>query len=576
MNIESQRNQWPHRVAALRVAALGYEEELWGPIGYQVNPDGSLNDGYAKDGHDRFSPTAVNPPSSSSARPKVTWKRDEGAHPSLDLGLNDHIEFKEDEHSPALYRLPLDRHPVKLYRGLSMDLYNPEIRRALFGNEREEGNNKPDYIAPDHPILPGMPNDDEIASPTHAWGKPNPELAHKILDNLVYGGGHTLGTHWTISPSEAKQWANANYNAYSDYHPIMVEADWYGHGEDPYRMDTEGNHPDEKEMTLLPGAPLQIRNLHIQHPETGAWHPMLPDPQTRHASRTAIINPQDGDEFERDPHGGQSSTPKNLKSPLYDENTRLKLPNLTDYMDSGGPQYHFSPREVNPEANTSARPATPWYQTSTDDPIIPGMGLSHNEGEEWEYGNERQPYDLHRGFKLWLPDYDGNSSIAQARRILHGDYFENANQHNPDHLPGSYNDWELARESGGFDHPDLPHHILNHILNSHDQQELGTHWSTDFDTAGKFAGVTPNKSMYMPQSLPVVVSGQWKGVGEDPYRRHAEGDFSDEHEITLLPGAPMKIHTVRIHNPYTDRWHTHTLDEPQERTAATILRKVSR
>jgi hypothetical protein len=290
--------------------------------------------------------------------------------------------------------------------------------------------------------------------------------------------------------------------------------------------------------------------------------------------RIAAFDPAAIDSFDDDFYNGASSSPQHLKSPRWDADTRPILPLWSD-PENEGPQYHFSPREVNPEADTSARPATPWYQTSTDDPVIPGMGFSHNEGEEWEYGNERQPYDLHRGFRLWLPDHSGDSSIGQVRRLLHGPALEDdspgASWTEP-YLPGmeDYTDQNLTPDltgPGSFDHPDLPHHILNHIINSHDQQELGTHWSTDFDTAGKFAGVYPSKSMYLPQSLPVVVSGRWKGEGEDPYRRHTGGNFSDENEITLLPGAPMKIHTVRIHDPHTNKWHTHTLDEPQERTA---------
>jgi GNAT superfamily N-acetyltransferase len=357
----------------------------------------------------------------------------------------------------------------------------------------------------------------------------------------AHHNGQQVGELWVMPSDYGDQGQIANIDVHEDYHRRGVgKALWEAAG----------------------------RPLHTPSQQTAqgrAWAQSVGGG----SDHTAAFDPAKIDDFDPE-HGGMSSTPKNLKSPLYDENTRLKLPNLTDYMDSEGPQYYFSPREINPEPNTSARPATPWYQTSTDDPIIPGMGmgLAHNEGEEWEYGNERQPYDLHRGFKLWLPDHDSDSSIAQARRLIHGPELENSNQYNRDHFPGSYSDRELTKEPKGFDHPDLPHHILDHILNSHDQQELGTHWSTDLETAGKFAGVYPAKSMYLPQSLPVVVSGQWKGVGEDPYRRHAGGDYSDEHEITLLPGAPMKIHTVRIHNPYTNAWHTHTLDEPQERTAA--------
>lgn len=85
--------------------------------------------------------------------------------------------------------------------------------------------------------------------------------------------------------------------------------------------------------------------------------------------------------------------------------------------------------------------------------------------------------------------------------------------------------------------------------------------------ANRFAKVFPNQQYFDPNRLSAVLSGRWKGVGEDPYRRFTDGDFSDESEISLLPGAPVTLHQVHVYNPRKMEWVTHDLGDPQHHTA---------
>jgi len=107
--------------------------------------------------------------------------------------------------------------------------------------------------------------------------------------------------------------------------------------------------------------------------------------------------------------------------------------------------------------------------------------------------------------------------------------------------------------------------ILPHILQGSEYEGLGHHWSLNEDMAGRFAGVFPhhlrqNSEHYPRNRLSVLLSGSWRGLGEDPYRRGTQGDFDDENEITLLPGAPLSIHQMQIFNPHSGRWHAHDLN----------------
>jgi hypothetical protein len=109
-------------------------------------------------------------------------------------------------------------------------------------------------------------------------------------------------------------------------------------------------------------------------------------------------------------------------------------------------------------------------------------------------------------------------------------------------------------------HPDASKMILDRMDQGiYDTKGLGRHWSTDPEQAKQFA--------YQQAGLPVVVRGDWKGTGEDPYRTDTMGDYPSEHEMTLLPGAQMSIGGVSARHPDTYDWHDLPMGVPSERAA---------
>lgn len=81
---------------------------------------------------------------------------------------------------------------------------------------------------------------------------------------------HGLGNHWSQSSDTAMGFGGGNYS-YNSL-PVWIEGGWNGLGEDPNRTGT-GNaasglsavsHPGETEVTLAPGAPVQVRKLRIR------------------------------------------------------------------------------------------------------------------------------------------------------------------------------------------------------------------------------------------------------------------------------------------------------------------------
>lgn len=288
----------------------------------------------------------------------------------------------------------------------------------------------------------------------------------------------------------------------------------------------------------------------------------------------------DTDDYDH-PFGWAITEPVGYRTPRWTQDDRPVLPGGAVEPYSRQPKRYFSPYEKNPPPNTYARPDPGAYFSPTEQPVLPGM---MNDADS-EYGSDRDPLTLHRGFKLWL--HDDGEHLAKIRRLLYGPEHEDdeAMWFNPHGglsgqggydfmLPGMPANQEatapLASFSRRFDHPDLPHHIFNHLLDR-ESKGLGTHWTTKFDTAAGFAGLHPYKGDAPIGSLPVVISGNWMGLGEDPYRHYTEGDFSDEHEITLIPGAPITPRGIHLHDPETGRWHTHTLS-PQQREARVLGR----
>jgi len=142
----------------------------------------------------------------------------------------------------------------------------------------------------------------------------------------------------------------------------------------------------------------------------------------------------------------------------------------------------------------------------------------------------------------------------------------------PGMFPGPFSDKELASPPA---HPDHLHRhldaLLDHMENSRKDTGLGRHWSTDFNQA---MGFSNHGSPYGGSNLPVRMTARWRGQGENPYRHEtgegAPGDYDYEQEMNLLPGAPVELHNVEIFHPVTKKWHS-LMDDPQRRTAQLFL-----
>jgi hypothetical protein len=69
--------------------------------------------------------------------------------------------------------------------------------------------------------------------------------------------------------------------------PVRMKALWKGQGENPYRHETgedmPGGYAEEREMNLLPGAPVELHDVEIFHPQTKQWHSLMDKPQVRTA-----------------------------------------------------------------------------------------------------------------------------------------------------------------------------------------------------------------------------------------------------------------------------------------------------
>lgn len=225
------------------------------------------------DGRILFPNDKLNPPSNAESRPDIQWQDRDPDHLMLDDSM------------------PKDRVPQSLFRGLAVNLKDPaaaELHRLVFGHH---------------------PDDEHLFDMEHApanWD--HPELGHALLDHLennrppgdgphpIYG----LGPHWSLDPSEANGFAMSEAHSGTRdpnglYLPVRLHGDWKGLGEDPYRSGTgeafHGQFADENEMTLLPGAGMNIRDVQIRPPGNRLWQDwrsVLDTPQFRHAGVAPI------------------------------------------------------------------------------------------------------------------------------------------------------------------------------------------------------------------------------------------------------------------------------------------------
>lgn len=632
--------------------------------------------------------------------------------------------------------LPREKAPVDLWRGLKVDLSDPaaaEIRAILQGSEGawpgsyrdpadfgQEQLYAPERAMSHYQFVRANPDLDEEALGKAWWQyqKSNrydgpqptvdipgsfdsPELGPKILDLLSDGHRGGLGKHWSTSDTVANQFAGLdNPSVRNDRNilPVRVKAQWPGLGEDTLRTNTGDDFPDEKEITLLPDAQLDVHDLQVWHPDHNKWMSVLPSPQSRTAGikddlsvtkaggpewlfpysqeaqdyYTPWLNQIDDDEFEDwdtedDPHvPAQSSFDQYLANNGVDNDLEddpwgdteaddFDETEADDEEDGDGfdpddfydPKFEdrptvpgnqtrrvYLPNKRNPMNNTHARPEIDFEMADPEQPMLPlgdpreglggwdrfrqhftpptdpdfvrwvknnyeiddpaafsGSGLLTEKAQLPRGGKASSDWDgvmdayLNRGkiMKRWPKDnlgtplYRGLSldlsqpELAPIRRALYGG--EHEPMDSAQGTPSSFTRDRAQAHPLGWDNPDLGAQILDH-LGAHGKtyavgnspHALGPHWSTDKDTSKEFASSSIGFGPGNPLHVPVLVSGQWKGLGEDPYRTNTGGNWPEEKEITLLPGAPVDISDVHIRNPHTGEWHS-VLGEPQQRAA---------
>lgn len=249
-------------------------------------------------GRQYFPPHGLNGPSDSAARPDIDWQEETPEHSMLPIPRDfipgqqpgvggQHQLFDVGE---AGHEWPNDTQATPLYRGFQLNLSHPDlasVRRALTGQDGFDA--RPGLFDPARPT-------------PHPAGYDNANLGEHILNHVqntgrTYQGqpGYGMGPHWSTSESTAQGFANT-----MDTHlklPTVVRAQWKGLGEDPYRTNTQGHWDTENEVTMLPGAKMNIDSVKIQHPQTKAWHEVLPQPTEKHANRFSSPHaPVDDDE----------------------------------------------------------------------------------------------------------------------------------------------------------------------------------------------------------------------------------------------------------------------------------------
>ena len=598
MPIERQSEQWPHRREAMLRAAIDHSQprfvdESRNPSFYHPTEFTTRN---------QFSPDAFNPPADSKARPIVRWKPAEPEQDTLDLKLPSHFSsdpsFGEHDLDKVLpywsddYIYPIDRQPQKLYRSINLDMNHPDmhpVRRALFGNDDYGSSWNPHR----HDPTPGLFPASDVTIRRDPRGFDNTDLGPVILDHLNANEHRQgLGTHWTNKPDVARN--DFGNKGFSNNIAVMLSAEWMGRGEDPYRTDTGGDYPEEGELTLMPGAPLRITDMHLQHPSSLTWHSIFDTANPQ--QHTASFDPYEANDYGIEPYHEQDweddedeepqdgyireNNPVRAKSPLYPDGHMSRPFFYDDLDDLGGKRkiYHFNPHDFNPPSDSPARGDAYWPRYRKDPPEdvlpldLPAMAMPNMP-------TDRYPIPLYRGisFRLDHPD------LQWIRRALYGDRREDNEDHQltpgarwsphftdrdktdgyyfgqpsrQPYLDPSMTNRALAdpKEEGDsdlfYDH-DLRHRMTHTILDHMNEQKggLGTHWGMGEANARNFAvNVAPGN--HASPSLPVVITHNWMGTGEDPYRRNTEGEWPDEQEITHLHGAKANVSAVHVQHPH--------------------------
>lgn len=594
--IERQADQWPHRTAHFLLASDMYDDdhEFYSlPVGHRTPRWNAADRPELPDGSRYFSPTEVNPHPNTWVRPDLGPRQyDISPHPALPLktpGVKQHNSDFDNFQA-------VDRRPNTLYRGIAIDFddrYNrsapmDRIRRLLHGNQYEDnitagplndwgGNGDELYL---RQLGPGggpgrrvMPTDAEAAAGPHPLGYDHPEIPHLLMQHLLNTDSpreeihpDSLGTHWTADLGTAAHFAGVLSNNMRKGNPrrlsAILEGHWRGLGEDPYRRSTGGDF-DEQEITLLRGAPLNIHQVHLFNPHTKQWHTHDMGGMERHAHRIALTMEDDTSIGDYSP--GPMRVPETKSLPKYYD------PDQGEYLPK------FSPTGINPRPDTSARPSIQWSETAPPQDTLPlGVDAYRHIGDGEAVPVDRKPVTLYRGvgLNMYHPDMD------RLRRSLYGNEAEGyglgINTSYPWGAEGAplphpsllddldIPDWSLAAPPRKGDLTDLGPGILDHLSNNHDEHELGRHWSLDREQAQQYAS---SMGMEFDHRIPLLLEAEWMGHGEDPYRRHTNGHWHDEQEVTMLPGAPLNVTQMHVYHPRTGVWHP-LLDTPSPRTAS--------
>ena len=443
------------------------------------------------------------------------------------------------------YQWPKDRKPVDLYRGVRLNLNHPdlgELRRSLFG---------PRYEGDENDFGGSLKNKD--LAKAHPLGFDNPELGQRILDHIEQNYGNRdfgIGRHWSTSHENATSFATGSgggtgtgqeYGGPAPNLPVRIRGEWKGLGEDPYRTNTGGHYEDEQEITMLPGAPLNIADVEIMHPQTRQWHSVLDLPHQRTASLQRVSWPKEwvAERAERDwqrrnqtPAEQRKQHVKNIKGDPEAKNEWASRPK----------QNEFSSKEY------------------LSQPTLPGM-----EKIRGERGR------LMRGLPI-------DTTRPEFRKVWQMTY----GQGQPVDDPGMFEDADLRYEDRGgeFDHPGLADAILEG-LNTPTKDHpggAGNHWTSDFDMASDYGfGDGPGSPRGMRawrgiEHLPVLLDADWNGQGEN-FGRGGSGNVDFEKEVNLQSGAPLTLRDLRI--PYSakpwpdggNEWNP-ILDKSRDITAA--------
>ena len=441
-----------------------------------------------------------------------------------------------------------------------------DVSRKL---QRVKNNN--DYGEDHDPVIRAKA--EELYQRWFGDGLLNKLLQDKILDYITasgwkpseyedYPGPGGMGPHWTTHPKSEFGHSNDDHPGF----PIEIEGDWMGLGEDYDRKDGASGYPHENELTVNPGAPFMVRRLKMRHPNHSDpyhWIDLKVKPHVRYATVIPVI-PEvrkpgrsvlthreryaDWDDWD------DMESPMDTGAPMEPARPQMSPADAERLQHRQRPDgsYVLSPNALNPPSNSPSRPDIQWQDREHEQPTLT---------EDAPKDRYHQP--LFRGVSIDL----SRPEAADLHRMIFG--------HHPE------DNYLFPHDRSGvprFDHPELGNVLLNYLENHRPREDkdplygIGPHWTLNPMVANEFALSEAHSALNDPHSiqLPVRVRGGWKGLGEDSYRsgtaENEPGEWSAEDEMTLLPGAPLKVDQIQVRHPHTRQWIPLTVN-PQLRQA---------